>query len=299
MVLNEEQILASAKINLFLHVGARQLNGLHLIDSLMVFADQNVADHIQFVPAKDFKLEITGEFSSNLGLPEEDLVTRAVHHLQRLTDSKLNYRVKLTKQIPVSAGLGGGSADAGAILRQLGSKLNIADETLLGIARSLGSDVPACFYNEPCFVGGQGEKVRLVKDFPRLSTVLVNCRLPCPTVRVFERFDQTGRSYKSEMELVPDRFEDATALIKWLIDNTTNDLETEAVKLVPEISEVLKTLQSFSSIRLVRVSGSGATCFGLCDDFESAQKVVSVIAECHPNWWVKAAHLGAGKLGSS
>lgn len=293
-MLNEEQILANAKINLFLHVGARGRNGLHLIDSLMVFGDQNVADYIQFVPAKEFKLEITGEFSSNLGLPDDEIVTRAVHHLQRLTDSNLNYHVKLTKRIPVSAGLGGGSADAGAILRQFGSKLNLTDEKLMGIARSLGSDVPACFYNAPIFIGGQGEKVRLLKNFPRLSTVLVNCRRPCPTVRVFESFDQTGRSDKSGSELVPDGFEDSTALIQWLIDNTTNDLETEAVKVVPEISEVLKTLQSFSSIRLVRVSGSGATCFGLCDDFESAQKVVSVIAECRPNWWVKAAHLGAG-----
>ena len=298
-MLNEEQILANAKINLFLHVGARERNGLHQIDSLMVFADQNVADYIQFVPAKEFKLEITGEFSSNLGLPDDNLVTRAVHHLQRLKDSNLNYHVKLTKQIPVSAGLGGGSADAGAILRHLGSKLNIADEKLIGIAKSLGSDVPACFYNQPCFVGGQGEKVRRLKDFPKLSTVLVNCRHPCPTVRVFERFDQTARSDESEIEIAPDGFEDATALIKWLIDNTTNDLKTSAVKVVPEISEVLKTLESFSSIRLVRVSGSGATCFGLCDDFESAQKVVSVIAECRPNWWVKAAHLGAGWLGSS
>lgn len=298
-MLHEEQILANAKINLFLHVGARERNGLHLIDSLMVFADQNVSDYIELVPAKEFKLEITGEFSSNLGLPEDNLVTRAFHRLQRLTDANLNYHVKLTKRIPVSAGLGGGSADAGAILRQFGSKLNLTDEKLMGIARSLGSDVPACFYNAPIFIGGQGEKVRLLKNFPRLSTVLVNCRRPCPTVRVFESFDQTGRSDKSGSELVPDGFEDSTALIQWLIDNTTNDLETEAVKVVPEISEVLKTLQSFSSIRLVRVSGSGATCFGLCDDFESAQKVVSVIAECRPNWWVKAAHLGAGWLGSS
>lgn len=293
-MLNEEQILANAKINLFLHVGARERNGLHLIDSLMVFADQNVADYIRCVPAKEFKLEITGEFSSNLDLLEDDLVTRAFHRLQRFTDSNLNYHIKLTKQIPVSAGLGGGSADAGAILRQFGSKLNIADEKLFEIAKSLGSDVPACFYSEPCLVGGQGEKVRPLKDFPRLSTVLVNCRRPCPTVRVFEEFDQTGRSDKSGMETFPDSFEDATALIKWLTDNTTNDLETEAIKVVPEIREVLKTLRSFSSIRLVRVSGSGATCFGLCDDFESAQKVVSVIAECRPNWWVKAAHLGAG-----
>lgn len=286
------QIIAPAKVNLFLHVGDKQRNGFHPINSLMVFADQNVADQIHLKPAKEFQLEVAGEFASDLDLLEDNLITKTIQQLQCITNAPINHHVKLTKNIPIAAGLGGGSADAGAILRVLGSHLKLSGETLLKIAISLGSDVPACLMSQPCFVSGQGEKVRLLENFPSLFAVLVNCGQSCSTSKVFKQFDLTQRPNSVNKTEISERCSDLNSLIEWLVDNTTNDLEGPAREVVPDINEILETLRSISGIKLARVSGSGSTCFGLCENKESAEKVASEIEKYRPHWWVKSVCLG-------
>ncbi len=290
------KIIAPAKVNLFLHVGDRQANGLHLIDSIMVFADQNVADRIHLMPASEFKLEIAGEFASDLTLPEDNLITKAIKLLQNITSAPLNYHVKLIKNIPVAAGLGGGSADAGAVLRVLGSQLKLPFETLIKIAISLGSDVPACLLSKPCLVSGQGEKVRLLQKYQSHFAVLVNCGKSCSTAQVFRRYDQICNSSSVKKIKISESLGDFASLVEWLVNNTSNDLEAIARDIVPEISEILETLKSVSGIRLARVSGSGSTCFGLCESKESAEIAASKIANYRPHWWVESVRLGMGQL---
>lgn len=291
-MLTERKVIASAKVNLYLHVGAMQTSGLHEIDSLMVFADKSAADQLQFTPARQFELEIEGEFGLDLATSEENLIVKAFEKLQEFTGSELNYHVKLTKNIPIAAGLGGGSIDASTVIREFGYNLEIPDEKLIEIAKFLGSDVPACLLSLPCRVGGQGEIIRPLVGFPKLFAVLVNCRYPCSTARVFREFDQMNRLAKCRKVVFPDSFSDSMHLIDWLSDNTANDLVEAATEVVPEINEVFQAMNSFSGLRLVRLSGSGVTCFGLCDSIASAQSIVSEITKFHPDWWVRATQLG-------
>ena len=291
-MLSKRKVIAPAKVNLYLHVGAMQTSGLHEIDSLMVFADKNAADQLQFTPARQFELEIDGEFGLALSTSEENLIVKAFEKLQEFTISRLNYHVKLTKNIPIAAGLGGGSIDASTVIREFGYHLEIPAEKLIEIAKFLGSDVPACLLSQPCRVRGQGEIIRPLVGIPKLFAVLVNCRYPCSTARVFREFDQMNRLAKCRKVVFPDSFSDSMHLIDWLSENTANDLVEAATEVVPEINEVFQAMNSFTGLRLVRLSGSGVTCFGLCDSIATAQSIASEITKFHPDWWVRATQLG-------
>ncbi|MDE3016253.1 MAG: 4-(cytidine 5'-diphospho)-2-C-methyl-D-erythritol kinase [Pseudomonadota bacterium] len=280
-------IAAPAKINLFLHVTGRRADGYHLLESLVTFAD--AADRLDMAMEDDLTLEITGPFASALTLPpqrgkELNIVLRAATLLQAHAGSGLGARLTLLKALPVAAGLGGGSADAAAALRGLRQlwNLDVDDGTLANLALQLGSDVPVCLASRTAWMRGIGETLSKV-TLPALWMVLVNPGAALSTADVFRNFSGAFAPPKP----VPDMFASVQALVDFLGD-AHNALEPAARALAPVISDVLAALQAGGAL-LARMSGSGATCFGLYADAAAADAAAARISTTRPEWWCVAA----------
>jgi 4-diphosphocytidyl-2-C-methyl-D-erythritol kinase len=276
-------VLARAKVNLYLHVLGRRPDGYHLLDSLVVFAD--VGDRIEVAAAEGLRLDIDGPFAPQVPGGDDNLVLRAARALAEAAGRPAAAAIRLTKSLPVAAGVGGGSADAAAALRALVRLWRVAidGERLRRLALTLGADVPMCLRGRPAFVGGIGEKIEEAPDLPACALLLVNPRTELPTPGVFARrrgpFSQPGRFATPAAE--------ARALAAQLADRR-NDLTQAAIGLVPAIAAVLDALRATPGVLLARMSGSGATCFGLCED-EAASAAACALAERHPQWWITAA----------
>lgn len=263
------RVFAPAKINLFLHVGDRRADGYHALQSLVVFTQ--VGDTLALDRSDALTLAIGGPFGAGLAAEADNLVLRAARALS------VTARMTLTKNLPVASGIGGGSADAAAALRGL-TRLHGLDADLMDVAATLGSDVPVCIESRSAWMEGRGERVTAVPA-PSVAMVLVNPGVAVPTAGVFralEKLRGTGM-------LLPDRFEDERALFAFLAA-TSNDLEPPARTIQPAIGEVLRAL---STARLARMSGSGATCFGVYDSDADAAAAAKDIAQAHPDWWVQ------------
>jgi 4-diphosphocytidyl-2-C-methyl-D-erythritol kinase len=275
-------VLARAKVNLYLHVLGRRPDGYHLLDSLVVFAD--VGDRIEVASAESLRLAIDGPFAAEVPAGDDNLVLRAARALAQAVGRPA--AIRLTKSLPVASGIGGGSADAAATLRALVRlwRLDIDGERLRRLALALGADVPMCLRGRPAFVGGIGERIEEVPDLPACALLLVNPRVVLPTPRGFARrggpFSQPGR--------FGTRAADARALVAKIADRR-NDLTEAAIGLVPAIASVLDALRATPGVLLARMSGSGATCFGLCEDEAAAVSGARALAERHPQWWITAA----------
>jgi 4-diphosphocytidyl-2-C-methyl-D-erythritol kinase len=272
---------ARAKINLYLHVLGRRKDGYHELDSLFVFAD--IADVVEIRPAKSLRLKLKGPFAKDLPVKDDNLILRAARLLSDAVEIKPQAAITLTKNLPIAAGLGGGSADAAAVFRALVRFWEIpqkaVDLTLLGLG--LGADVPACLLSEPCFVGGIGELIEPSPKLPALPMILVNPGIALATASVFSARNQ--RFSKSA------RFSSAPGTLKELfsaLQRRRNDLEKPAVALCPAVADVLKAIEATEGCRLARMSGSGATCFGLYDDMATAEQAASVLRR--RGWWVEA-----------
>ncbi len=287
------RLWAPAKVNLFLHVGPARRDGRHDLDSLVVFAGPEVADVLFVEPAASFDLTVRGETASATGPIEDNLVSRAVRGMETVSGRPLNYSILLEKNLPVAAGVGGGSADAGAVMRALAEPSGLGVEQLLAIAARLGGDVPASLLSAPCLMRGDGDRVEPVSDLPALPALLVNPRFACPTGPVFKAFDEEGGGADFRELDLPEAA-DASTLIAWLLSETRNDLEPPARHLVPEIEDVLSALESLSGARLVRMTGSGATCFALFETQAMAMDAEAEIRRTRPGWWARAAMLGEG-----
>ena len=274
------EVAAPAKVNLTLHVTGRRGDGYHLIDSLVAFAP--VHDRLVIGSGPSLELAVTGPESAMVPTGTQNLAVKAAALVHGGTGSSL----LLEKRLPVAAGVGGGSADAAAVLRGLAAR----DEALPAIARNalaLGADVPMCLACRPCRVGGIGEEITFV-DLPSLPAVLVNPRTPVSTARVFARLERRDNGHMPG-SLPPAR--DVPGVIEWLSEQR-NDLEPAALEEAPVIADVLAVLRTSPGCGLARVSGSGATCFGLFDDERLARAADIRIAALHPEWW-----LATGKLG--
>ncbi|MGB3407267.1 MAG: 4-(cytidine 5'-diphospho)-2-C-methyl-D-erythritol kinase [Jannaschia sp.] len=258
--------IAPAKVNLSLHVTGRRMDGYHLLDSLVAFAD--IGDHLTVTPGDG--LTVTGPFAAGVPTDDTNLIRRA------LALAGVRRAVTLDKRLPHPAGLGGGSSDAAAVLRLVGANLTL-EEVL-----SLGADVPVCLLGRAARMEGIGEIVVPV-DLPRLSAVLVNPGVPAPTAEVFARLETRDNP---AMSAVP-RFLKRLDLIRW-IGQQRNDLEVAARNVQPIISEVLQALRA-SGAGLARMSGSGATCFGLYADDRAALSATSRLRRS--GWWVAACTL--------
>lgn len=256
---------AAAKVNLTLHVTGQRDDGYHLLDSIVVFAD--VGDRLWFEAGPQMQISVTGPFAEGVPVDHRNLVWQAAE----LAGWK--GRITLEKNLPHGAGIGGGSSDAAAVLRAFGGA---------GQAVTLGADVPVCLSSLPQRMQGIGDVLNPLQALPNMEIVLVNPRVVVPTGSVF-----SGLALKHNppmAETLP-AFADAQAFCAWL-GAQRNDLEAPARLIAPEISAALQELKG---ALLARMSGSGATCFGL---FASgAAQAAQRIAQAHPDWWVRAGRV--------
>lgn len=268
---------APAKINLYLHVGARRADGYHELESVIVFAA--FGDEVTITPAAGPELVREGPFVA--GLPDEpadDLCFRAATRLAAELGRAAYVRITLRKMIPVAAGVGGGSADAAAVLRALCRLWDVPadDARVAGVARGLGADVPVCLLSRPAHASGLGEKVVPLDGVPEMHLLLVNPAVPLSTAAVFRAYDGDGALLAGPP---------ASLLPEALQELTRNDLGPAAVSLCHQIAEVLAFLEGLPGCRLARMSGSGPTCFAMFDDAVACTTAAQKVTRDHPGWW--------------
>ena len=289
---------APAKVNLTLHVGrvirdSDRFHGYHPLDSLVVFANPDRADaddsgvdgalagdRLDIGPAERFRLDITGPFAADLDPDEDNLVTRAYRAAQRLGASG-PVRITLDKHLPVASGLGGGSADAAAVLRALAGGAPDLDEAAL----QLGADVPACLRSATLRMTGIGEDIRELPGLGRIWAVLANPGTPVSTAEIFRRFDAF------EPRETPRPQAAYGALLERALDGR-NDLEPVAVAIEPAIGQLIERMAVRPGCELARMSGSGASVFGLFADEGTARDAATSLAQVVP--WAVACRLGDG-----
>ncbi len=285
------RLSAPAKLNLYLHVTGRRDDGYHLLDSLVAFAA--VGDAVELTPADDFSLAVGGRFAAALDhtAADDNLVMRAARLLRQeagLADH-IGAAIRLEKRLPVAAGLGGGSSDAAAALHGLCALWGIAPDAddLLRIAMALGADVPVCLAPRPTFVGGIGDQLDPAPALPALHVALVNPAVPLSTASVFAALGACADHRRGRFESAP---LDAAGLAG-LLASRDNDLEIPARGLCPEIDAVIRALARQPDCLLARMSGSGATCFGLFATAVAALAAARSIAEEQQAWWVSSGPL--------
>lgn len=281
------QTRACAKINLTLHVRGRRDDGYHVLDSLVAFAD--AADTLTLFPGNVTVLDVQmagGHPALDLAGPD-NLILRAAQVAQSHLGAPRAGRFLLDKQLPVSAGIGGGSADAAAALRLIisANALQVDDADLLAAALALGADVPMCLSSCAAHVGGIGEEIAPIDGFPAIDAVLVNVREPVSTAAVFSSLDLPRGGGMTPAVSTP-----SASDVQVAIRQGRNDLQAAAIRICPAISDALDAL-GHSGATLARMSGSGATVFGLFDDAASAIKAADAISQARPGWWVRAVVL--------
>jgi 4-diphosphocytidyl-2-C-methyl-D-erythritol kinase len=278
---------APAKVNLALHVIGRRPDGYHELESLIVFA--GVADEIVARRARKDSLEVTGPFAAAAGSGDANLVSRAIAAFRDRwpAHAPFGLAVELHKNLPVAAGLGGGSADAAAALRLMArsGEGDVPMPALADIALTLGADVPACLASRPCEVRGVGEIVHRLKHFPPCHLVLVNPLVPVVTADVFRALE---RRANPPLPPLPEPLTRPAQLGIWLHE-TRNDLEETAIKLVPAIGELVEAIGKTDGCILARMTGSGGTVFGLFGSASRAHQVAHDLRERWPGYWVAAA----------
>ena len=281
--------LAPAKVNLFLHVGPPGADGYHPLASLAVFAD--VGDQLTVERADDFRLETTGPFAGAMeGGP--NLVETALIALARGAGlDRIPLYVQLDKRLPVAAGLGGGSSDAAVAMKLARNvlELDLDDDALTRIAAPLGADMAICIRGEAVMAAGRGERLSPAPRLPEVHAVLANPGVPSATGGVYRAYDAAPRP-GLDAPVAPDSFESLEALADWL-QTTRNDLAEPAIRLEPMIGEALATMRGAENVRLARVTGSGATVFGLFGDAAAARGAAESLSTAHPDWWVRACLL--------
>ena len=317
---------APAKVNLTLRVVGRRADGYHDLESLVVFA--SVGDRLAFVPGRVLALTMGGPTATAAGELADNLVLKAARALAGRIENLTLGRFELSKRLPVAAGLGGGSADAAAALRLLARANRIAldDPRLMQAAAATGADVPVCLDPRPREMRGVGDVLSEPLDLPRLPAVLVNPGVAVPTKDVFAALrlkpadakstDPTsalsapsplvgegrGGGWWGETKVTrhrrtptpnppPQGGGERTNFVAAL-SNNRNDLEAPAIELQPVIADVLSELRQLPGCQLARMSGSGATCFGLFGSNRAAAAAAQVLRGKYPAWWVRATTLG-------
>jgi len=282
--------LAPAKVNLTLRVVGRRADGYHDIESLVVFA--RIGDRLALHPGEPLALEVGGPGANAAGAVADNLVLKAAQALAARTQGLALGRFVLDKQLPVAAGLGGGSADAAAALRLLAraNALKRDDARLLAAARATGADVPVCLDPRPRTMRGIGDVLSAPLGLPSLAAVLVNPGVAVATREVFARLGLVPGARRGADEAAPVPGE-RSALLAFLAERT-NDLEAAAISLAPAVADTLAALRALAGCRLARMSGSGATCVGLFDSAPAAAAAAHSLKAAHPDWWVEATSLG-------
>lgn len=258
---------AYAKINLALHVRRRREDGYHDLETLFAFVDDG--DRLSASPAEQDRLTTHGEFAGKIDDPFGNIVGKALSVLPH----GRGWAVTLDKRLPVAAGLGGGSADAGAVFRMV-ERAHGLPEDWHGRAARLGADVPACVLSRPCIGTGIGTELQEIveNDLARCPVLLVNPRLPVATGPVFKGWDGVDRGALPK------------GTLREIALQGRNDLEVAAIAICPVIADVLDSLRQTGAF-LVRMSGSGATCFALYDSEAACEAAACKIGAVAPQWW--------------
>ncbi|RDD61971.1 4-(cytidine 5'-diphospho)-2-C-methyl-D-erythritol kinase [Ferruginivarius sediminum] len=279
--------LARAKVNLSLRVLGRREDGYHELDGLIAFA--GVGDRIHVAPAETLSLELSGPFAEALREQDDNLVLRAARRLAAHAGVDAGAMITLDKQLPVAAGLGGGSADAAAALQALSAlwSLSPAADELYALALELGADVPICLYGQAAYVSGIGERIGPAPHLPKGWLVLANPGVELSTAAVFRARPERPGHPAHRWDRAP---RDVGDLARRL-GQDANDLEATARDLAPEIDAVLAALGDTGGCLMARMSGSGATCFGLYADEASADAAAAQLAAAHASWWLRSAPL--------
>jgi 4-diphosphocytidyl-2-C-methyl-D-erythritol kinase len=278
---------ARAKINLTLRVIGRRADGYHDLESLVAFAD--VVDTLMLEPGADLGLEISGPFAAASGDIADNLVLKAEAALRTRVAGLKAGHFALEKNLPVAAGIGGGSADAAAALRLLARVNGLAfdDARLMTAALAVGADVPVCLSSRACVMTGVGERLTPPLHLPRLSAVLVNPGMPLATRDVFSAY--AGRA--AAMPSLGNVPRQPGALIEFLKTHG-NDLTEAAIVRAPVVGEVLNALAALPGVQLARMSGSGSTCFALLASDDDAAAAARRLSAERQDWWVMATNVG-------
>jgi 4-diphosphocytidyl-2-C-methyl-D-erythritol kinase len=282
---------APAKVNLTLEILGRRADGYHVLDSLVVFAD--LADRLSFAPGEELTLRVSGATADQAGPLDDNLVLKAARALAAEVPRSRLGRFTLDKRLPVAAGIGGGSSDAAAALRLLAraNSIGVNGSQIKKIAPKIGADVPVCIDPRPRRMRGIGDVLSAPLKMPKLAAVMVNPGVAVPTKDVFARL---GLKPGGEVRRAPPSRplpRDLGAFVEYL-SRHKNDLEQPAIEIQPVIARVLGALQNSPGCLLARMSGSGATCFGLFASPRLAAAAGRSIAAAHPQWWVKATKFG-------
>lgn len=287
--------LAPAKINLFLHVGPVDADGYHPLSSLVAFAD--VGDRVTVEPADRLSLTVIGPFGAGLAAEPDNLILRALRALGQATGTgEPPLRVTLDKRLPIAAGLGGGSSDAGAALKlaRQALALDIDDVELEAVAGVIGADGPMCLRMRTAWAEGRGDVLTEEQHLPPLHAVLFNPGVPSPTGAVYRAYD-AGPPRAAAHALAwpaPPADWSPAVVIDWL-SGLRNDLQPPAETLTPAIADAVSAVAAAPGVALARMSGSGATVFGLCRSGEDAAAAAAALSAAHPAAWVAATRLAA------
>ena len=278
------ELFAPAKVNLYLHVTGKREDGYHLLDSLVVFA--GTGDTLRFAPARALSLEIEGPGAEHLAADDDNIVLKAARALAEALGRPAEAAITLEKHLPVAAGIGGGSADAAATLRGLMAlwDVDLDDAKLAEIGLKLGADLPVCLAGRPTQMSGVGEILAPAVPLPPAWLVLVNPRLALSTPSVFRA---RAGDFTPAAPLI-EAPADAQALANHLVSRH-NDLAAPAMILEPAVKIMLDAIGETEGCLLARMSGSGATCFGLYADEQTADNAAESLAEAYPDWWISAA----------
>jgi 4-diphosphocytidyl-2-C-methyl-D-erythritol kinase len=283
---------APAKINLTLHIRGRREDGFHLIESFVAFGD--VGDEITVRSHDGFDLNLSGPFVRQLQNEDNNIALEAAKSfVNGFRDCLPGVQVDLVKNLPIAAGMGGGSSDAAAVIRALAYLVDVTvSRTAAGqLAIGLGADVTVCLDPQASFMSGVGNIVTPLPALPEIHAILVNPNIKMLTGAVFAALAVPGAIRRDEEGLKPEHaFLDARDLVAF-VGSCRNDLEAPALRMCPEISDVREALLAQDGCLLARMTGSGATCFGLFANSEQARRGAEDICKKASNWWVKPCRL--------
>lgn len=269
------KIYAPAKINLTLNVTGKREDGYHLLHSLTCFSD--FGDEVIIEPHPTFKFSMQSDID-DVPTDENNLSVQAAQKLSGMTNKPLNCHIHLDKNIPMGAGLGGGSSDAASTVKALLKFWNIGldKDTLNNLLLSLGADVPVCYYTKPCFFSGIGEIIEPVNALPNMHLVLIYPNISTSTPAVFQNLNIQNYSSINNHAITLDD-----------IKIGKNDLTDAAIKTTPIIKDVLEEILKTNDCIISRMTGSGSCCFGIYETKAQADKAAQAIQKERPDWWVR------------
>ena len=269
---------ASAKVNLCLQIVGQKSGGFHLLDSIVGFTE--FGDHLSFKKSDELELTAKGAFSDQIPVDKSNLILKAAEFLRTINNIKTGAHITLSKNLPPSAGLGGGSSDAAATIRGL-SRLWGTDLPEIDDLMKIGSDLPVCIHQKTQHMKGFGEVLEEINTFPNLPILLVNPLKKVSTQTVFRMLKNKKNPPLSKYEKL---FQAKKDWINWLLLQR-NDLMEPAVKVAPVISDVLRLISKQISVEKVSMSGSGATCFGIFENKQDCDLAMKRVRLERPDWW--------------